>query len=92
MIEIQNDDLWPRDARHRYRLYFLKGEELAVMAATPSMGGIGVAIGALYEDQKAVGETLSAFGRLGVMDTCPGGVPSEEGEWIVVPFRHGGHV
>lgn len=89
---MKTDDLWPRDLAHRYRVYTLRGEDLHVICACPEPGGIGNAIVAFHDDQKRVGRTLGDLGRLGVMDVCPNGEPSETGEWVINPFDWGGHI
>lgn len=79
------DVLWPRDEEHRYRLYGRRGEELYVLAAAPTPGGIGEAIFQLHQDAKEAGQTLGDQGATGILDAV-------EGEWIVVPWQKGSHV
>lgn len=80
---IDIDDLWPRDAAHRYRLYARRGQHLHVLAATDSMAGIGTAIGALHEDAKQAGSRLMDEGATGILDAVAG-------EWIVLPWHRPG--
>lgn len=68
---IAHDDLWPRVPMYRYRLYAWRPDGHDVLAATPSMGGIGVALLALHEDQRRTGGTLGDLGRVGVLDVLP---------------------
>lgn len=81
---IDVDDLWPRDADHRYRLYGRRGAELDVLAAAPDPGGIGQAIVQIHADQKEAGGTLGDLGVTGVLDAV-------DGEWIVLPWPKGPH-
>lgn len=83
------DQLWPRDAEHRYRIYAKQGDTLVVLAACPTAGGIGQAIVQLHEDQKAAGRRLCDLGRVGVMDVMPDGKPSPTGEWILSMWDRG---
>lgn len=81
-----NDDLWPRDEVHRYRIYAVVGEERNVLAATDSAAGVGLALVTLHEDQREIGRRLCDHGRIGVLDVMPGGEPHPRGEWIVPPY------
>lgn len=76
---IDHDDLWPRDEAHRYRLYAVRGDEREVLAATPTMGGIGLAIGIIHDDCKQAGKRLADLGMVGIYDAI-------NGEWILLPF------
>lgn len=87
LLEMNVDDLWPRDALHRYRLYARIGSELRVLCACPEPGGIGQAIVQLHADAQEVGRRLADEGQIGVMDVMPGGELSPTGEWIVPPFN-----
>lgn len=93
---IDPDDLWPRDMRHRYRIYAVRGtgthQEREVIAAAADAGGIGQALVTLNEEQKALGRgrRLYDLGRIGVLDVMPDGLPSPAGEWIVLPWDRGG--
>jgi len=85
-----NLDLWPRIPEFRYRLYARRGDELEVLAACPTPGGIGNALVTLNEDEKAVGRRLSDKGVIGVLDVLPDGRRSTAtGEWIASPFPRG---
>lgn len=95
IFTLDHDDLWPRDAAHRYRIYAVRGPrdgDLEVLAATDSAGGIGEAIVALNEDEKERSPRRRLYdrGRIGVLDTMPGGKPSAKGEWIILPWDRGG--
>lgn len=87
---IADDDLWPRDAEHRYRLYAVRGEEREVLGATDSAGGIGEMIVALDADEGERGRKLYDRGRLGILDVLPDGKPSPAGEWLILPWDRGG--
>lgn len=85
--DMTTDDVYPRDAENRYRIYALLGlGDLVILATAPDAGGVGQAILTLHEDQRNAGGTLGDLGRLGVLDTMPEGKPSRSGEWIVCPF------
>lgn len=78
------DDLYPRDAEHRYRIYALRGkDDLEVLATSSTPGGIGMALVTLHEDEKARGQRLADRGRIGVLDVLAGG---PTGEWILLPW------
>jgi len=79
---ITHDDLWPRDAEHRYRLYVVRGPEREVLAAAPTMQGIGLAISTIHDDCKQVGRRLADLGKVGILDAI-------EREWILMPFDRG---
>jgi hypothetical protein len=83
---LSDDDLYPRDEEHRYRIYGVIGHQRSILAATPDAGGVGVALITIHEDQKSVGRTLADLGRIGVLDTMPNGRPSAKGEWVVLPY------
>lgn len=87
MTVLTTDELYPRTLAERYRLYQRRGDELEVLATAPDMAGVGLAIGTLDEDARAAGGRLADGGPVGVLDTCPGGVPSETGDWIVKPWE-----
>lgn len=87
---IDTDDLWPRDHRHRYRLYARTGADLRVLASSPTAGGVGVALIQLHDDAKAAGQRLADDGQIGVLDVMPDGKPSPRGEWVVLPFNREG--
>lgn len=80
------DDLYPRDDEHRFRLYAVVGDERDVLATAADMAAIGVAMGTIHEDMKAIGRRLCDYGRIGVLDTMPDGRPHPTGEWIVQPW------
>lgn len=82
LYEITVDDLWPRDADHRYRVYGRRGEDLHVLAACADAGGIGLILVTLHNDQKQVGARLADLGQIGVLDTI-------ENDWIVLPWNRG---
>jgi hypothetical protein len=83
-MTLTSDQLYPRDAEHRYRIYEKNQDgDLRVLAATPTAAGIGVALVQLYEDQgslEEIGEPRHALGPIGILDTI-------ERKWIVHPFR-----
>lgn len=81
MIEI--DDIYPRDAAHRYRLYAVVGDERKVLAAGPEPG---VMIVTLHEDARRDGRRLCDEGRIGILDVFPDGKPSPRGEWLIQPW------
>ena len=76
------DDVWPRTAEYRFRLYARRGRELNVLACSPSMAGIGTAIGQLDEDARADGGRLDDEGQVGVLDAVAR-------RWIVNPWGKG---
>lgn len=82
---IDNDDLWPRDEEHRFRLYARRGETLKLLAATPTMAGIGTAIEELDRDAQADGGSINDEGVLGVLDVMAGA----KGRWLVLPWQRG---
>jgi hypothetical protein len=70
---VTTDEIWPRDEAHRFRLYALRDGELRVVAAAPSLEGVGAALaGTLGEGD------LEPLDRVGVLDTT--------GPWLVNPF------
>lgn len=88
-FEIEHEDLWPRDAEHRYRIYAVRGagrsyEDREVLCATASPEGIGAALVQLHEDEKAAGRRLADRGRIGVLDVLGG--DDGKGDWIVLPW------
>lgn len=91
LFTIDHDDLWPRTPENRYRIYAVKGPgEMEVIATAEDAGGIGQALVGLNEDEKSRNRRLYDRGRIGVLDTMPGGNPSPHGEWIVLPWDRGG--
>lgn len=81
------DELWPRDAEHRFRIYAVVGDERTVLAATGTAGGIGEALVTLNEDQHAIGRRLVDLGRIAVLDVLPTDRKYRAtGEWIVSPY------
>lgn len=64
----------------RYKIYRLRAGELQEIASTDTPGGVGQAIITL------AGEDEFAGCCLGILDTCPGGVPAVTGKWLVNPF------
>lgn len=88
MFEIDHDDLWPRDLAHRFRLYGVIAGGFDVLAAAPTMAGIGLAIWAIHDDQRQIGRRLADLGRTGILDVVPD-PPNPRGEWIVLPFDRG---
>lgn len=52
---IPSDDIYPRDADHRYRLYALENDQPVVRACASDPGGIGAAIVQLGEDRREAG-------------------------------------
>lgn len=85
---IKEDDLWPRDEEHRYRLYARRGRRLDVLAAAPTPQGIGLAIVTLHEDELAVGRRLADRGVIGILDVLPDR-PGPTGDWIIPPWTRG---
>lgn len=86
---IDHDDLWPRDAEHRYRIYAIRGAgrsatDREVLCATATPEGIGAALVQLHEDEKAAGRRLADRGRIGVLDVLGG--EGAAGDWIVLPW------
>lgn len=79
VLELDSDDLWPRDADHRFRLYARKGDSLDVLAAAPSMAAIGTAIGQLDTDARESGREFGDAGQVGVLDAV-------ERRWVVKPW------
>ena len=77
MSDLTTDQIWPRNAEHRYRLYAAKGEELRIVAASPDLAGIGGALATALEEHELRDE------RVGVMDTFGGSGP---GAWLANPF------
>lgn len=86
---IDQTDLWPVDAEHRYRLYAIQGEHREIIAVSPTMGGIGCAILAIHEDQKEIDRRLADLGRIGILDVL---APGPTGEWILLPYLRGKEV
>lgn len=80
---IEQSDLWPLDAEHRYRLYAVRGREREILAASDSMAGIGLALLTLHEDQKQEGRRLADLGMIGILDVL---APGARGEWILLPW------
>lgn len=78
-LQVDHEALWPRDERHRYRVYARIGKELTVLCACPEPGGIGQALVAFHDDQKQVGQRLADLGQIGVLDVIAG-------DWIVLPW------
>lgn len=89
---IDQDDVWPVDEEHRYRLYARRGDrDLDVLAAASSMEAIGLAIKTLHEDERDRGRRLCDLGVIGILDTMPDrDPPGPTGEWIVPPWQRGG--
>lgn len=91
---IDIDVLYPRDARHRYRIYaVVPGEHPRVLATTATVGGVGAALVQLHKDAKDAGGRLADEGRVGVLDVMAEGAHGERahGEWVVLPWdRQGG--
>lgn len=80
------DDVYPRDAEHRFRVYAIVGGDRDVIACARDAGGVGMALVTIHEDQKSIGRRLADLGRIGVLDVMPGGVSSPRGEWVVQPY------
>lgn len=86
---IDQDELWPRDEEHRYRIYAIRGAgrhpaDREVLCATATAEGIGAALVQLHEDEKAAGRRLADRGRIGVLDVLGG--DGGAGDWIVLPW------
>lgn len=67
----------------RYRVYAVAGNRRDVLATAPDPGGVGQALVALNDDEKARGRRLVDLGKIGVYDAL-------EHEWIVMPWHRGG--
>lgn len=86
------DDLWPRDDEHRYRLYVVRGDEHDVLAASPTMEGIGLAIRTIHDDCKEAGLRFADLGIPGILDTlgrADGDYYTTSGEWLILPWIRG---
>ena len=73
-----SDDLWPRTAEFRYRIYAQRDGDLHVLAAAASPQGAGLALATLHAEGG-----FPTSGRIGLMDIRPG---QKTGTWIVSPF------
>ena len=82
-LEIDHDEIWPRCDEYRYRLYARQVNRLSVLAAAPTMEGIGTAIAQLDADATAADRLLSDEGRIGIFDCRP---DQPTGRWIVPPW------
>lgn len=82
---IDIDDLYPRDAEHRFRIYGCRGDSLDVVAVASDLASVGVAIGQIHEDMRSVGGDLGDLGAFGLLDAVAG-------EWLIKPFPRGNHV
>lgn len=81
VYEIPIDTLYPIDEEHRYRIYARRGkDELEVLCATPTPGGIGVALVQMDEDARSIGRRLVDQGAIGVLDVI-------DRRWIVMPWH-----
>lgn len=89
--EIDSDALWPRDEEHRFRIYAVAGDNMKVLAATPTAEGIGTALFTLHEDAKQDGRRLADEGRIGVLDVLAADAHNvhPRGDWIVLPWDRG---
>lgn len=76
---IDNEDLYPIDEQHRFRIYAVIGHSLNVLATTDSAGGVGQAIVQIHVDQQSIGRRLADLGRIGVLDVI-------ERDWVVLPW------
>lgn len=76
-------DLWPRDTEHRFRLYGRSGASLYVLAAAPTIEGIGTAIATLDADAREAGGSLGDEGQIGVLDVLAG---QPRGRWLIKPW------
>jgi hypothetical protein len=76
---IDSDDLYPRTAEERFRLYGRRGNSLDVLATCADFEAVGVAIGQLHADAKDAGGELGDSGAFGLLDAVAG-------EWVVNPF------
>lgn len=87
-IDIDNDALWPREPRYRYRIYAVVGQDLRVLCATATPAGIGAALVEMHKDAKSVGQRLADEGRIGVLDVMAEESHGERahGDWIVLPW------
>lgn len=81
MTHVLDTEQFPRDAGHRYRIYFRDGK-LRCIAACPDAESLGVALVQLDTDAKEAGRRLADEGTFGVLDAVTG-------RWIVSPFRRG---
>lgn len=91
LARITDDDLWPRTAAYRYRLYARDSDGLRVLGASPDPGGLGLMIVALHEDQRQSNPddpkaALSDLGHIGILDVLGHGEGVDTGVWIVRPY------
>lgn len=90
MFNMKTDELWPRIPDYRYRIYAVTDGVRRVLGAAPDMAGVGLAIGTWHEEALEQGRRLADEGRIGILDTMPGGEPHPAGDWVVLPWdRHG---
>lgn len=79
------DEIWPRIRDYRYRIVAVIPDGIDILGAAPDMEGVGLALQTWHEEAKAAGTTLSARGRIGILDVI-------ENDWIVLPFDRGNHI
>lgn len=77
---LAENDVYPRDEEHRYRIYARTGDGLRVLACAGSPEALGVAIVQLDEDEKERGLRLVDLGAIGVLDAVAG-------RWIILPWH-----
>jgi hypothetical protein len=79
---LAENDIYPRDEEHRYRIYARKGRDLKVLAGAGSPEALGVALVTLHQDQLDLGggKTLGDLGAIGVLDAVAG-------RWIILPWH-----
>lgn len=96
MSTVSIDDIYPRTPEHRYRLVSVSASGgVDVVATAPDAQSLGLMIVTLHEDlRREVGLEARLYdeGRIGILDTCPDGEPSETGDWILLPWQRGDHV
>lgn len=80
VINTTEDDTWPRTEAFRYRIYARRGDQLEVLAATGTPGGIGVALVQLDDDERERGRRLIDRGAVGVLDVL-------DSRWLISPWH-----
>lgn len=85
---LSTDELYPRCADERYRLYVRRGDdELEILATAADMSSIGLAIGTIHDDCKQAGLRLDDLGVIGILDTLAHDPVITTGEWVVTPWE-----
>lgn len=83
---ISIEELYPRDEENRYRIYAVIGDDRTILATAADGPSVGMALVTMHEDQQQINRTLGDLGRIGVLDTMPGGHPHPAGTWVVNPY------